>query len=264
MNTDHLDSQSQSQDQRVSTNTCMDEGDWNTATFGGRDDNVEDSSRFNEVDSCMRGADRNSEGRSKELQFEAELQERILNDKEEVKDGIIRNILGFDLPLWVVGFQIGLGDASERIEDMIEAEWDAKVWNYTKAEGGPPKNMDPAFASNSPEVVNVGKGFDFVAANCEGLVLSPALFAVFLKYADPLFDDQKDIEDRQIRKEERLARAKALGMSDVVKDETEMVVEELSSLQVLSREEELLEKLSNMRLKTQKRLDQLDEKLKTD
>mmetsp|Transcript_266 Transcript_266/g.422 ORF Transcript_266/g.422 Transcript_266/m.422 type:complete len:568 (-) Transcript_266:41-1744(-) len=185
-------------------------------------------------------------------------------EEEEVKDGIIRNILGFDLPLWVVGFQIGLGDASERIEDMIEAEWDAKVWNYTKAEGGPPKNMDPAFASNSPEVVNVGKGFDFVAANCEGLVLSPALFAVFLKYADPLFDDQKDIEDRQIRKEERLARAKALGMSDVVKDETEMVVEELSSLQVLSREEELLEKLSNMRLKTQKRLDQLDEKLKTD
>ena len=87
MNTDHQDSQSQSQDQRVSTNTCMDEGDWNTATFGGRDDNVEDSSRFNEVDSCMRGADRNSEGQSKELQFEAELQERILNDKEEVKEG---------------------------------------------------------------------------------------------------------------------------------------------------------------------------------
>mmetsp|Transcript_27254 Transcript_27254/g.41737 ORF Transcript_27254/g.41737 Transcript_27254/m.41737 type:complete len:574 (-) Transcript_27254:969-2690(-) len=202
----------------------------------------------------------------KEVEAEKKEKEELegVEEEKELEDGVLRKIAGFELPLWVVGFQIALGDASERVEDMVEAEWDAKVWNYTKAEGGPPKNVDPAFASGSPEMLEVGKGFDFGAANCEGLVLSPALFSAFLKYADPLYDEQKDMEERQTRKKKRQERALALGMSGRAPDETEIVVEELSSLRILTKEEELLEKLSDMRLRTQQRLDQLDEKLKVD
>jgi len=202
----------------------------------------------------------------KEVEAEKKEKEALegVEEEKELDDGVLRNIAGFELPLWVVGFQIALGDASERVEDMVEAEWDAKVWNYTKAEGGPPKSVDPAFASGSPELLEVGKGFDFGAANCEGIVLSPALFGAFLKYADPLYDEQKDMEERQIRKKERRERAAALGMSENMPDGTEIAVEELSSLRILTKEEELLEKLSDMRLRTQQRLDQLDEKLKVD
>ena len=87
MNTEHQDSETQSQDQQVRMNACIGEGDWSTATFGGRDDIVEASPPLDELDSYMRGTNINKEGRSKELQFEAVLQERILIDEEEAKEG---------------------------------------------------------------------------------------------------------------------------------------------------------------------------------
>ncbi len=127
-----------------------------------------------------------------------EIEEEKKKQKEEGadngKDGITRSFLGFDLPQWVIGAQISLKEASERMDAMIMTEYNAQVWNYTE-DNPPPSYIDPAQAISSPEVQLRGNGFDGVASICDGLVLSPALLKAYFKYADPLFNEKEEVPE---------------------------------------------------------------------
>lgn len=182
--------------------------------------------------------------------LEAEEEKKAKADSEEVDDGIVREFLGMKVPEWLIGMQISLAMADDRINEFINVEYDAKVWNYTKEEGGPPAELDPACFPDSPEIVGANKGFDFAASICDGLVLSPALFQAYVKYADPLFDEEKD---------KALRRIPRVFLEDST-SETESVT--LLSRQLT--EEELLQKLEGLRSITKKRLEELEEILNTD
>jgi len=110
----------------------------------------------------------------------------------ELDDGLTREFLGLEVPDWVVAVQQSLKDAERIVNDMVVAEYNAKVWNYTKEEGGPPSDRDPAKFPDSPEVIGANKGIDIGESTSVGLVLSPLLFAAFTKFADPLFDESSD------------------------------------------------------------------------
>jgi hypothetical protein len=127
-------------------------------------------------------------------EVEAEKREKE-GTEEQDDDGIVRSVLNMDLPDWLVGFQIALAMADDRIHQLIYDEYDAKVWNVTKDERIPPE-LDPALSRTSPEVVGANKGFDFGASICDGLVLSPALFQAYLMYGDPLLDEEKEKAER--------------------------------------------------------------------
>jgi uncharacterized membrane protein YdjX (TVP38/TMEM64 family) len=113
---------------------------------------------------------------------------------DEGDDFVMREFMGMKLPQWIIGFQFALAEADKRVNALIEDEYHAKVWNYTREEVESVSNdiIDPATQPNSPEVFGANKGFDFGASLCDGLVLSPALFSAYLKYADPLY-----VEDSQ-------------------------------------------------------------------
>lgn len=128
---------------------------------------------------------------SVKLEVEEEKKRQKEEGIKEGKDGITRELFGFEFPDWVVGAQVSLKEAGERMDVMIKTEYNAAVWNSTE-EFPPPASMDPAKAIISQEVLEVGK-FDAVAAICESLVLSPALFQAWLKYSDPLFDEKEEI-----------------------------------------------------------------------
>jgi len=151
----------------------------------------------------------------------------------EVDDGITREVMGMEIPQWLVGFQLKLQEADQRVDEFIKIEHQAGVWNYTKKEGGPPSELDPALYADSPEIVNKDKGFDFGGSICDGLVLSPALFKTYLTYADPLWteDDLKEEAEELSRlKEERASNPTA----------TEAAVSATSSLDSGLEEEELV------------------------
>lgn len=108
-------------------------------------------------------------------------------------DGITREFMGMDVPKWIIGFQLALQAADKRVNTMIEDEYHAKVWNYTAEELESPSStvINPATQPDSPEVVNANTGFDFGASICDGLVLSPALLGAYLRYADPLYEEEE-------------------------------------------------------------------------
>jgi len=116
-----------------------------------------------------------------------------LEGEEEMND-VMREFMGMTLPQWIVGFQLSLQAADERVNNMIDEEYIAKVWNYTQVEIESPNNsvVNPATQPASPEVVGANKGFDFGASICDGLVLSPALLGAYLTYADPLYAEGGD------------------------------------------------------------------------
>jgi uncharacterized membrane protein YdjX (TVP38/TMEM64 family) len=177
---------------------------------------------------------------------EVEEEKKAKADKEgePSNDGIIREFLGFKLPQWVVGFQISMAMADDRVHQFIYEEFDAKVWNYTKSDGGPPADLDPAKRPDSPETVGINKGFDFVASLCDGLVLSPALFSSYLRYADPLFDEEKDKEMRSKPRDFlESSGAAAATLAPVSAEPTEEV---------------LLAKLDELRSITKERLERLE------
>ena len=151
----------------------------------------------------------------------------------EVDDGITREVMGMEIPQWLIGFQLKLQEADQRVDEFIKIEHQAGVWNYTKKEGGPPSELDPAFYADSPEIVNKDKGFDFGGSICDGLVLSPALFKTYLTYADPLWtenDLKEEAEELRRLKEERASNPTA----------TEAAVSATSSLDSGLEEEELV------------------------
>lgn len=116
-----------------------------------------------------------------------------VGDIVEEEDGVVREILGMELPEWAVGFQLSLKASDQRISEIVLEEFEAKVWNYTSAEEGKaPAELDPANFAGSPELEFVNRGIDLGQAVCDGIVLSPVLFTAFLKYADPLYKEEGD------------------------------------------------------------------------
>jgi uncharacterized membrane protein YdjX (TVP38/TMEM64 family) len=115
------------------------------------------------------------------------------------EDGIVREFMGMGLPQWMIGFQLSLSAANDRVNAMIDDEYRAGVWNYTMEELNDMSSssmsngiLDPASRPDSPEIVGANTGFDFGASVCDGLVLSPALFGAYLKYADPLYNADEE------------------------------------------------------------------------
>jgi uncharacterized membrane protein YdjX (TVP38/TMEM64 family) len=205
---------------------------------------------------------------------------------KEEDDGVVRKFLGFEFPDWVVGAQLALKAASQRMDVMIQTEYNAKVWNCTE-DNPPAKEQDPAEFPNSPEKMGIGQGFDSVAAICDGLVLSPALIKAYFKYADPLFNEEDD------KQEEKLIAATKPTMNMQLDESTPLITSEFSDKDIqgtgenvqnndngettylLTRErparsatkaiqnehEELLKILGILREKTESRLKILNEKL---
>ena len=123
---------------------------------------------------------------------EVELEKRAAAEiGDATKDGVVRQIMGMGLPQWIVGFQLSMQAADERVGAMIEEEYKAKVWNYTQEELELDAIINPAAQSSSPEVANANIGFDFVASVCDGLVLSPNLLSAYFRYADPLYKEEE-------------------------------------------------------------------------
>lgn len=128
-------------------------------------------------------------------------------EEDEKNDGIVREVFGIELPLWMVGFQLSLQEADERMNTLIVQEIDAKVWNYTSSQGSNPipREINPAFAPTSPEIVGSYKGIKVAESLCDGLVLSPNMFSYFLKVADPLFDEETFHEENSPEKSDLLS-----------------------------------------------------------
>ena len=146
---------------------------------------------------------------------------------DETSDGIVRNVLGVALPEWLVGFQIALKQADERMNAMVTEEYMAGVWNATK-EAPPPSDRDPAYYPDAPEIRLANQGIDFGTDLCNGLVLSPILFGSFLKYSDPLYEEKQsadtdsEIQRQKKRLEKRLDATQALAAERLALLETRL------------------------------------------
>jgi len=222
-------------------------------------------------------------------EIEKEQREKADEEGSPVDDGITREIMGMKIPQWLVGFQLKLQEADERIDEFIKIEHQAGVWNYTKKDGGAPRDLDPAYYADSPEVLNKNKGFDFGGSICDGLVLSPALFKSYLKYADPLWTEQDLKEEAgELSKlkaerenafilqppsttekqtetgldDEELVRLAAFASAASLSIEKEMTEEEApQSFNIADEKEFLLDLLQRMRKVTEARLREVESKL---
>jgi hypothetical protein len=117
---------------------------------------------------------------------------------EEENDKVTREFMGITLPQFLVGFQLSMKAADKRVNAMIEEEYHAKYWNYTKEELQSRDDIiDPATFPTSPEVMGRGKGFDIAQDICTGLCLSPNLLGAYFKYADPLFDENNALAEKE-------------------------------------------------------------------
>jgi hypothetical protein len=176
----------------------------------------------------------------------------------EVDDGITRSLFGFEFPEWVIGAQIALKQADVRMEKMIQTEYKAAVWNCTD-DNPPPFTKDPSKFNDSPEVLGAWKGFDAVAAICDGFVLSPSLIKAYFKYGDPLYDISKDddiIEDFNPRLLESVNKLE----TKVETPEKNKIPEPLS-IQTVS-EESILKSLRFVRENVIVRLEKIEKDLK--
>ena len=205
-----------------------------------------------------------------EVETEKALKEgRDPNEKEEEEDdGITREILGYNLPLWLVGSQLAFKDAGVRVNELILDEYEAKVWNYTKEEL-PPPHLDPARYPTSPEVIGANKGIDYVGGLCDGLVLSPYLFSAVSKYADPLY---REDEDEKLQKRVRANpsiwlptdqkdASKAGSKASRSDQSTTMLSATLSEEKEDLSEQLLLTRLDSLQSRAQRRLDVVEERL---
>jgi hypothetical protein len=192
----------------------------------------------------------------------------------EDNDGIVRNVFGLDVPEWIVGFQLGIQAANERISDMIEVEYNAQVWNYTtsvdvsKRKGIPvlPPDLDPANYVNSPERQQINQGLDFGQDVCNGLVLSPLLFTTFLKYADPLYDDTKNdksMHTNDVKPTFADTQLQAMPFNSTTSDVRMPILFDLDNpSDAINQQEVLLNQLNLLRSITEQRISDLDDKLR--
>lgn len=196
---------------------------------------------------------------------EVEAEKRAKADDTDKDDGIVRSFVNVDLPEWLVGFQIALAMADDRVHQMIYQEYDAKVWNYTQQEVIP-RDEDPALEPTSPELAGANQGFDFGAIICDGLVLSPALFQAFILYADPLLDPEEekaernqprnfDVDPEIMEATNAVVTSSSLSNGKQQSSDVQLTIQDDS-------EEELLRRLSELRLLTRERLNKLNAKIR--
>jgi len=154
------------------------------------------------------------------------------DNADEDTDGLTRKFLGFTLPNWMIEFQVKLKESEDRVTALIDAEYEAKVWNHTKEEGGPPPALDPAARATSPELKGANQGVDFASLFYDGLVFGPALFSAVSKCADPLLyhenydgpefqgiDPQKEIKEDSEQRKELMTRLQRLREEALAKIE---------------------------------------------
>ena len=178
------------------------------------------------------------------------------NKEEERRDNIMREVFGVKLPQWVVGFQLAMRDADYRINSLILQEFNGKVWNYTDSRGDNPvpRHLDPAYWVGSPEVTGANQGVDMGALTCDGLVLSPALFSVGLKIADPLFNEDEFIQSM----EEQLVEMASLSASArIIPARNQANVRPSAGVPV---DERLLRRLRLLRERIATRIEDLDKR----
>lgn len=189
-----------------------------------------------------------------EAKKKKELEERQESDDDSDKDGIVREVFGTALPQWMVGFQLALREADERINTLILQELDAQVWNYTDSRGDNPipRDLDPAYIPGSPEITGSYKGIDMGGLTCDGIVLSPNLFGIFFKLADPLYDKEA------FKKELAEATAKSV-LTTSSSTSTSTYIAGGASIDVVKGE--LLNRLQSIRDRLVTRIEELDKRL---
>jgi len=195
-----------------------------------------------------------------QMEIEAEKEETI-NSKEE-NDSMSESFLGFDLPQWAMSLKLGVKDAAARVEDVVDAECRAEVWNYTKSEEIPDQ-LNPALFQGSPELVGKEKALNLTQYIFDGLVFSPILLGTFIKVADPNFEQidhyqniKQDVFDDRTDVNESLTSIDAnmdtqVAISDKSKD--------LDSNNL--SDADFLEILLDMRATINQRLEDIEEKL---
>jgi len=153
-------------------------------------------------------------------EVEAEKKASQSDNPDLVNDGVQREFLGFQFPDWAVSFQQTMKEAENSILDLIDTELEAQVWNYTETDSTTgalvvPANLDPAQLATSPEVSEANEGIDFGFGFCESLNLSPQLFRLFLRTADPLYTGIEDDEEFQERTQRRQSPVVVVSDGDV-------------------------------------------------
>ena len=135
-----------------------------------------------------------------------------------------------------------------------------------------PAELDPANLDNSPERQQINQGLDFGQDLCNGLVLSPQLFAAFLKYADPFYNATNDPSVYRVE-EDVIAIPKSNvprpfnndhSTTSTNDDDTgELPSFPLKNTTVpIDSQEELLNQLNMLRSITEQRISDLDDQLK--
>jgi len=186
---------------------------------------------------------------------EVELEKKAAAEKEDTAgDGVMRQIMGMDLPQWIIGFQLSLQAADERVGGMIVEEYNAKVWNYTQEELELDPIINPAAQSFSPEVANANKGFDFPASICDGLVLSPNLLSAYFRYADPLYNEEEQTINSMKQGTESLADEEASAMKiDAATVTVPLQVQQMQEVPLIVADD-LLKALEKLQTTLQKQL----------
>eukprot|EP00985_Skeletonema_marinoi_P026769 scaffold21052_cov101-Skeletonema_marinoi.AAC.3 len=186
---------------------------------------------------------------------EVELEKKAAAEKEDTAgDGVMRQIMGMDLPQWIIGFQLSLQAADERVGGMIVEEYNANVWNYTLEELELDPIINPAAQSYSPEVANANKGFDFPASICDGLVLSPNLLSAYFRYADPLYNEEEQTINSMKQGTESLVDEEASAMKiDAATVTVPLQVQQMQEVPLIVADD-LLKALEKLQTTLQKQL----------
>mmetsp|Transcript_56177 Transcript_56177/g.65619 ORF Transcript_56177/g.65619 Transcript_56177/m.65619 type:complete len:597 (-) Transcript_56177:36-1826(-) len=183
--------------------------------------------------------------------------EKLENMEEdgEIDDGIMKEVLGMELPLWVVGAQQSLQKADITLRKAVNAEYEARVWNYTEPDSIPDK-LDPSKFKDSAEVIQAKDKLDVRLSDyfSEGFVLSSILFTAFWDFADPLWQDSG----------KPLMEVTERAHVDTITDSFETTID-IRSTNVRDAAEltdqELLESLNLLLTKTENRMEELDDEM---
>lgn len=175
-----------------------------------------------------------------------------VNDQDD--DGITRKLFGIEIPQLLVGMQLSLKQASAKIGIVVDAERNAKVWNCTNGEeiglqSRETNHADPSTLSHSPEISE--KEFDVGRAIAEGIVLTPALLALFVEYSDPGFNESEAAHDehRKSGVDAAVANGGRAGL------ETHFEKQGIANHSAhVDEDEKLLETLRNLRAATEEKL----------
>jgi uncharacterized membrane protein YdjX (TVP38/TMEM64 family)/protein-S-isoprenylcysteine O-methyltransferase Ste14 len=118
-----------------------------------------------------------------------EIEAEALLKGDRDSDGVMKKVMGLDLPLWVVEPQMKLNEIDKEIERMIKAEYKCKVWNENHSDI---EKLNPSKFPASPEILGSGSGYEMESTFYNELILNRALIKAFLKYCDPFYDVKRD------------------------------------------------------------------------